>query len=188
MSIRGFGNQTVTGAAQPLLGTLLTAPAVISPDQATGRIAAGNANSSSVLTVTAGTTSLFRKGDRVLLGPTSSFTPTNTTAAADQATVQSVNTAANQLTVNGLQKQHATGEWVIVSLQAARVRLLTNTSSIYLGGDSTVSSTSTTLADVLLPGATYDIGPSAIANVYGTAGYWVQGTASDSYLPSIETI
>lgn len=191
MGLRGFGIQTLTGSAQPLVGTLLTAAVNPSPDQATGSLAAGNANSQATLPITAGTASLFRKGDRVLVAPAATFAQGQTgTTGADQGVVQSINTSGNTITVNGLQKVHASGETVVLSIQASRIRFgIVNAHTMYVGGDSTVSSTSAALADEVAAGTAYDIGISSTGDVFGTGGYWVSSaSASDSYLASVTTI
>lgn len=186
MGLRGFGNQTLLATAQPLIGTTLTAAIFPSPDQATGSLAAGNANSQVVSPVASAAN--FRKGDRVLLGVAATFSQA-ATVNSDSGFVQAVDLIGNKLTINGLQRNHASGEFVVLSIQASRVKIQTNASSVYLGGDSTVAAGSSTLAEILLPGQSYDIGPSSPADVYGTGGYWVaSASASDTYLPSITTI
>jgi hypothetical protein len=185
MAIRGFGFQTLTGTAQPAFGTTLTAVVLPSPDMYTGDTAPRS--NKSIATITVANPNIWRKGDRVIVAPLATFEVGNT-APQDVAQVQAINTGASTLTVMGLTAAHAAGEFVVLAIQAARIRIRANADELYIGEDSTVSPTAFTLVDFCLPGADYDIGQSSVGNVYGTAHYWVSGTAADTFLPSITTI
>src|SRR5665213_2078259 len=141
MSLRGFGGiQTLTTAAQPVYGTLLTANAVINPDQYTSHITPGSNRSTAVLSVTAGTAGRFRVGDRVAIGTTGQFGQGNT-VAVDGGTVIAVSSANNTITVQGLQRAHNSGEFVVLALPVAafNIQVATASNGIYLGEDPTVS-------------------------------------------------
>lgn len=177
MSIRGFGSQTLTGTAQPLLGTTLTAGLLITPDQYTGTL--DPRSNQSITTATVASSSNFTKGDRVLVGVAA--------GPFDQGEVVGV-IDATHIQITKLSKPHATGELVILSIQSQAISLLSGTGTLYIGGDSTVSSTSKTLAWSLLTGQSYDWGRSGAGNLLGTGSIWVQGTAADSYLVMLVTV
>ena len=187
MSLRGFGNQTLTGSPQPLLGTLLTAAVFPTPDRNTGSLAPGSQNSSAVLPITANTTTLFRQGDHVAVGASSTFTQSNTTAP-DGGTVQSVSSAANTLTVTGLQRNHSSGEWVLLAMPCAQINIQNGGATLYLGEDSTVGATSSTLIATVAASAAYSIGSPGLGNMLETQHLWVVETASNTFLPNLLTI
>jgi hypothetical protein len=190
MAQRGFGGQTVfTGAAQPLFGTTLAAAAVINPDLFTGQIGTGGNRSSAVLSLAAGTAVRFRQGDHVCIGTAAQFQQGNT-VAVDGGTVQSVNVAANTITVVGLQRQHASGEFVILALPCAGVTIQivsASSTNVYVGEDGSVGPTSATLITILSAGSLDQWGLSNIANVNETQHVWVQSGAGGQFIPSILT-
>ena len=182
MAIRGFGIQTVTGTAQPVFGTTLTAAVTPTPDMYTGNTEPRSQRSQTILPVA--NPYLVRKGDKVILGAAGAFVQTNM-VAQDIGTVSAINIGASTITVVGLVRSHASGEFVVLSIEAARIKITANSYTLYLGEDSTVSATSPTLVEYLLPGLSFDVGQSAIGNVHGTAHLWILGTAADTFLASI---
>jgi len=188
MPARGFGFKTVTGTAQPVFGTTTTTIAVPTPDQYTGRM--DPASNRSTVQVTVTDVSYFRKGDRVMLGISDSFLvfPPVGTLPPDSAQVIAI--AGSVLTLQGLTRRHEIGEFIVLSIPCARIKIQAgsgNTGELYIGEDPTVSVTSTTLIDQVDPsaGRTFDIGSSASGNVFDTPHFWLLGTAPDTYLPSI---
>jgi hypothetical protein len=195
MSLRGFGGITTLGAAaQPVYGTVLTAAAVLNPDLFSGQIGTGGSRSSSVLSVTAGTAGKFRVGDRVAVGTALQFEQGNTTQA-DGGTVIAVSAANSTITVQGLQRAHASGEYVVLALPCAEfdVQFISASSngagtSVYLGEDGTAGAASPTLIQVLTTAGTFQYGTSNIANDFETQHLWVQGGAGSQYIPSFLTV
>lgn len=184
MSLRGFGTQTLTGSAQPLFGTTITAPIRPTPDMRTSRLDQASAPSQSVVGVN---NNLFRVGDHVLIGSSSSFTQTNT-ASPDGGIVSAINTAANTITVNGLMRAHSASDWAVLALPCAQVSIQNNQANIYLGEDATVAAGSATLAAEIGPSGVFSLGFPALANVLETQHLWVQGTSGDSFLSYMLTI
>lgn len=179
MSIRGIGSQTLTGTAQPVFGASLTAASgPLTPDQFTNNT--NPASSPSRVTLAVTSTLWFAKGDKVLVGTG------NPGAPYDIGMVFQV-VDATHLIVQGLTNTHASGEWVILSNPASRIRIRAGAAALYLGVDNTVGSSSTTVFDILNPGEVYDIGPSSVGNTYGTGQYWMQG-ASGTMIASATTI
>lgn len=185
MALRGFGNQTLTGSAQPLIGTTLSAAATPSPDPYSGNTNPASQPSKTVLTVT--NVNLWRRGDHIQVGVAADFETGN----PDGGTVVNVSIGNSQITVMGLVKAHASGEFVVLAIPCAQVQIQTpsaNTGSIDLGEDPTVSSSSTKLITVIAKGVNWPIGDPAVGNVIETQRLWVSGTSNDVYLPSILTI
>lgn len=186
MSIRGFGYQTVLGTPQPVFGTTLTAASANpTPDPYTGTTDPRSQPSSLVLAVT--NPYIFRKGDKVIVGAGTTFEQTNTTQM-DLGTVTVVNTGASTITVSGLTRAHASGEFVVLSIQASIITIIANANLLYLGEDFTVGVASKTLVALIGASGSYGIGISGMGNVYGTAHFWLLGTAADTFLPSLTTI
>lgn len=190
MSLRGFGGlQNLPTSAIPVFGTTLSAAPVINPDFYTGQIAAGNNRSVAVLSVAAGTAGRFRYGDKVLLGTAAQFEQVNTTQA-DGGTIIAVNASANTITVQGLQRQHVSGEFVVLALTCAEINIQVTSASnpVYLGEDGTVSLTSNTLIQELSAAGSFTYGTSNIANVLETQKLWLGGGPGVQFIPSFGTI
>ena len=194
MSIRGWGLQTIgtTNSAIPCFGTTLTAAPVINPDQYTGQIAATGSNrSTAVLNLTAGFASKFRTGDRVVLGTAAQLAQGNT-VAADGGTVIAVNAGANQITVQGLQRQHASGEYVILALPVASWTIqYLGSHTLYLAEDASASNTSNSATLIYEMSSTLNndnYGLSNVGNVLETQHLWVAGTSGDTFIPSLLTV
>lgn len=183
MAARGFGFQTIaaTAVAQPVFGTTLTAAINPTPDQYTGRM--DPASNRSVGSVAVAQPTMFRKGDRAYLGTQEQIAA----GAGDSAQVIAV--VGSVVTLQGLTRAHASGEFIILSVPCSRVKIMAgpdNVAEMYLGEDYTVSLTSTTLFDLVDPSQRFwDTGPSGDGNVYETTHFWISGTAADTYLTSI---
>lgn len=188
MALRGFGGlQTVPSTPVPCFGTTLSAAPVINPDQYTGQITPGSNRSTSVLSVAAGTAGRFRTNDRVALGTAAQFEQGNVTAA-DGGTVIAVSTANNTITIQGLQRQHVSGEFVILALPVAAFAIQWVSGTAYIGEDATVSASSSTLIQELTTGApTCEYGQSNIANVLEVQHLWIGGVGA-TYIPSLLTV
>jgi len=191
MSLRGFGNQTLTGSPQPLIGSQLQSAVTPSPDFYTGRLDPGSQSSSSLLSVYA--PSLFRQGDHVMVGASNSFNQGSTTSV-DGGTVQAVNASASNILVTGLMRRHSAGEWVILAVPVSQALIQVPSGNsgaqVYLGEDATVASTSQTLIaaipkNTVQPPFSVPTSAGGTFNTFESQKMWVQGTASDTYLPSL---
>lgn len=185
MGLRGFGNQTLTGAAQPMFGTTITTAITPTPDAHTGNYDPRSAASQAVIQVGAAQT--FRKNDRVMVGPASSFAQ-GAAQPPDMGNVTSVNYATGYITVSGLTRAHAAGEFIVLSIQVATIAIQNGAGQLYIGEDSSVAVGSTTLIRLLAAAAAYDWGLSNVGNVLGTGHIWVSGMAADTFLPSITQV
>lgn len=186
MALRGFGNLTLTGSPQPLLGFLTTAAIRPSPDPYTGRLDPGSQYSSCLVPLGANTV-YFRVGDHVVIGASNTFLPANQQPALppDGGTVQQVNLSASNILVTGLMRNHASGEWCVLALPCAQVNIQNGAATLDLGEDSTVGPASTTLIETAAASGQITLGTPAIGNLIETQHLWVLGTVSDTYLPSV---
>jgi DNA-binding beta-propeller fold protein YncE len=182
MGLRGFGNQTLTGAAQPMFGTTISTAIMPTPDQFTGNFDPRSAASQSIIQVA--TAATFRKGDTVMVGPASAFMQ-GSAINPDQGKITAVNYGAGTITVAGLTRAHAAGEFIVLSIQVATISIQNGAGQLYVGEDSSVAAGSNTLLRILAAAASYDWGLSNVGNVLGTGHIWVSGTAADTFLPSI---
>ena len=189
MSLRGFGNQTLSGQPQPLFGWPVTAAFRPSPDPYTGRLDPGSQPSSTLVPVGANVV-YFRQGDHVQIGASNTFLPANQVPPLppDGGTVQQVNLSASNILVTGLMRAHAANEWCILALPCAQVNIQNGAAEIYLGEDSTVGANSTTLIETASAQGQITVGWPALGNMIETQKLWVNGTVSDTYLPYLLTI
>lgn len=191
MAQRGFGGVTTLPAtAVPVFGTTLTAAAVINPDQYTGRLTPGSNRSTAVLPVANAVP--FRTNDRVAIGTAAQFEQGNT-VQADGGTVIAVNLANSTITVQGLQRQHASGEFVVLAIpvSAVGIQVLSASSAsgeVYVAEDGTAGPASPTLMWELSPGGIFQFGPSTVGNVFETQHLWIQGGAGSQFIPSFVTV
>jgi hypothetical protein len=190
MSSRGFPITTVTGTAQPAFGTTLSAALVVlTKDFSTQRV--DPASNPSQASVTVVNPFLVRKGDRVAIGTLANFGfgPT-VTQSPDWGNVTAVNYGTGVVTVKGLLRTHAVGEFMVLSVACAEFNILGSgiSTSLYIGEDSTVGIASNTLLSIIGSGLAYSFGQSSSGNVWDTGHIWVQGTAADTFLPSFWTI
>lgn len=190
MATRGAGIQTLGAAAQPVFGTTLTAAFTPTPDSYTGNYEPRSQPAHA--TVAVASTAWFRVGDKAGIGPAG--------GPYDFFRITAIG-SATAMTLTGGTKAHASGEFVILGVDAARIKIdMTTvgatTDITYIGEDNTVGSTSTTLFAIIsgattgipIVGGGYDIGQSSVGNVYGTSHYWILGTSGDKYLASITTV
>jgi hypothetical protein len=182
MAIRPFGGvQTVGAASQPVFGTTLTA-AVVTPAQAT----AGNKFPATAPAVTIAVTSTagFVQNDRVLVGPKANFTVANR-ALLDTGTVSAV-VDGTHLKVVGLTQNHASTDYVVLCEVCDHVAVIpvTNAGAIYLGTDSTVSSTDTSVFAGGSPQYWATDNPTlGKGQGYQTDQYWLFGaTPGDTFI------
>lgn len=177
MSIRGFGNQTVTGTAQPLFATTLTAAFSVTPDPYTG-LTDAKSQPSSVKAAVASSNN-FRVNDRVMLGVAG--------GPYDWGKIVQIPDSTH-VVIQGLQTaNHASGEWLILAVDCAHIEIVANANTLYVAEDNTVASNSPKLYKTLLPGGIYTT-PYVSGNLFGTSHYWVLGTAADTYLANLTTI
>jgi hypothetical protein len=184
MSARGFGTQTLTGAAQPMFGTTTTAATVPNPDLFTGGLNPASNPSQTIIPVSQ---NIFRKGDRVLIGTASNFTASNT-LAIDGGPVTAVNLSASNIAVGGLTRNHASGEFVVLALPCAQVSIQNGAGLLNIGEYSDVSAISPTLIGQAQPAGIFTLGWPSALNILETTHLWVQGTAADTYLPYLLTV
>lgn len=190
MAQRGFGGiQTLAGTAVPAYGTTLSAASTLHPDLFTGQTGTSGNRSLSTVPVATGTAQRFRAGDRILIGTSSQFEQTNTTAP-DGGTVQSVNGSTDVLTVAGLNRVHAANEFAVLAISCSEISIKTVTasSSVEYGEDPTVAANSTTLLDVQTAGEYFEYGKSSTGNVLETQHLWVNGGAGGQFLPTFVTV
>lgn len=187
MSLRGFGGQTTVGAsAQPVFGTTLSAATVLNPDIFSGNTNPGSNRSSCVVSLAAGTAGRFRSGDRVLIGTAVQFEQGNTVQAGG-GTVVSVNASGNTITVQGLTRNHASGEFCILALPVSSWTLQLLSGTLYVGEDGTVGASSSTLCYLMYAGGIQQLGLSNIANVLEVQHIWAAGPGA-IFIPSFVTI
>jgi hypothetical protein len=193
MPLRGFGLQTVTGTAQPIFGTTLSAASIVNPDQYTGATDPRSNPSHSLVTVT--NPLVFQRGDRIGIGTAANFGfPGTVTTTADWGKVVNVNYSTDVVTVQGLQRAHASGEFAVLGTDCAVIFVQAQTDPLYIGSDSSVAETGLSSlafiidAAMVTAGTPFQVGVSSDGNVHDTASYWAIGTAAGTFLPSIVTI
>jgi hypothetical protein len=191
MGIRPFaGPQTVTGAAQPVFGTALTAAVTPPPDEFSGKLTPGSNETQTTLIVTS--TKGFITGDRVAVGPTAAFNPglVATGSIPDQGTVKKI-VDATHLIVQGLKNSHAaTGEWVVLNEAAGdvRIRSATAAGTMYIGNASTVSATDASVFEVLNPGNLFDTAPIGSTQPWQLSTFWLFGAAADTFVAAFSQV
>jgi hypothetical protein len=183
MGLRPFaGPQTVSGAAQPVFGSAVTAAVTPPPDPFAGNLNPGTNETQCNLTVTS--TNGFLPGDRVAVGLAAGFKPGIVAAASipDQGTVKSI-TSSTVMVVQGLKKAHAaTGEWCVLNETTGRVRIRSGGSTLYIGNASTVSATDLSVFDILSPGNLFDTGDIGNTQPWNLSTFWVFGTLNDTFV------
>jgi hypothetical protein len=183
MGVRSFaGVVTLSGSAQPIFGTAVTAAVTPPPDQFSGNLTPGSNETQCSLTVTS--TVGFLPGDRVAVGLTAAFKPgiTATAAIPDQGTVKSI-TSGTVMVVQGLKQSHAaSGEWCVLSEDAGNVHLqpVSLSAATYIGNASTVASTDPSLMDYFASGATTPIDFESIGGTQPMqlSQFWVLGSGT----------
>lgn len=184
MPARGFGFQTLSDAAQPVFGTTTSAAVVPTPDRNTGGLNPASNPSQTIVPVAE---NIFRKGDHVAIGPAANFTASNT-LGIDGGPVTAVNLSASNITVMGLTRNHASGEFVVLALVCAQVSIQNGAGLLNIGEYSDTASNSPSLIGQVQPTGIFTLGWPSSLNVLETTHLWVQGTAADTYLPYLLTI
>ncbi len=191
MALRGVGVQTLSGSAQPVFGTTVTDAFQVTPDIYTGRT--DPASNPSTATIVVASTQVFRVSDRVMIGTAANFNSAPSTPP-DQGQVVSI-ASSTEMVVKGLTRAHAANEFVVLAITVSYIAIQPQGSSaiMYVGEDSTVSSTSLTLIQALpVASATvvppFVLGQSGSGNVYDTGHLWINGTTDGTYLPSLAQI
>lgn len=188
MALRGFGVRT-TITAQPLLSATLTAAVRPTPDPFTGNTNPASQPSKTVLPVSNAAT--FRQGDRVQVGATASFVvQPNPAVQPDGGAVVAVDTVGNTITVMGLTRTHASGEWVILAIPCTELFVYNlSAPTLFLGEDSTVGATSPYLIGEVAQNGSLNVGMPAVGNILETQHLWVTAAgATDSYLAYLLTV
>lgn len=177
-----YGVQTLSGAAQPMFGTALTAAVTPPPDQFSGNLGPGSNQTQVQVTVTS--TKGFIPGHEILIGASADFEPGSATTLADRGVIKKI-VSATVVLVQGLQKPHASGEWLILNEVVGFIRLSNlGTHSLYLGNASTVSPTDSSVIDVIgASGSTYTISIGTTQPLQ-TSEFWLYGTAADTFVAS----
>jgi hypothetical protein len=171
--IRPTGIVALTASAQPVFGTTLSALTALVPDAYSGNTLPGS--NPSLTPVLVASTAIFRQGDTVNVGPA--------IGPWDIGTIAKI-TDATHMTIQGLTINHASGQYVILAEDAARVhvRAIAAATVLYLGLDQTVGAASSTVFDSLATGAAYDSSTAPTGGFNNTSEYWILGAAADTYL------
>jgi hypothetical protein len=184
-----FGVQLVTGSAQPVFGSAVTAAVTPPPDPFSNQLGPGSNETQCSLTVTS--TKGFLPGDRVAVGLTAAFNPGIVAAGSipDQGTVKSI-TSATVMVVQGLKQAHAaTGEWCVLNEDAGEVRIrFLGSNVLYIGVASTVSATDSSVIEVLAPGNLFDTTSIGTTQSDQTSAYWGYGTSADSFVAAFKQV
>jgi hypothetical protein len=189
MSVRPFGGiRALSGAAEPVFGTVLTAAVTPQPDPFAGNNGPGT--NQTQVEVTVSSTAGFTTGLQVAIGPGSAFKPGLSTSTADVGTIKQI-VSATVLLVQGLEQAHASGEFCILNEIVGNVHIIpvVTTTATYIGNGSTVAAGDASVFDILPitasgAGPTYFHDSESIggAQPMTTTEYWIIGTAGDTFL------
>jgi len=193
--IRAFGGiQTVGAAAQPVFGTTITAVGGFAPDQFTGKIGPGNNDVISSYTVNS--VIGFLKGDRVVLGTGSKFVTPAVIGDLGNGTIIGIDTTNKILTIQGLVKQFAVNDFVVLAevAQAVYITPRITTGLTYIGTDETVASTDPSVFDVIPIFAgtgvpyvgRYESGMNG--NPFNLNQFWLKGTNTDTFFARFQQV
>lgn len=190
MGMRPFaGVQTVSGSAQPIFGTAVTAAVTPPPDPFSNNLNPGSNETQCNLTVTS--TKGFLPGDRIAVGLAAAFNPGLVAAGSipDQGMVKSI-TSSTVMVVQGLKNHHAaSGEWCVLNEEAGEVLVrFIGSSLLYLGNASTVSPTDQSVFDVITPGNLYETPNIGTTQPYQTSAFWGYGTAADTFVAAFTQV
>lgn len=188
MGIRPFaGIATLSGSAQPIFGTAVTAAVTPPPDPFANTLTPGSNETQCTLVVTS--TNGFLAGDRVAVGPTAAFKPGIVAVGSipDQGTVKSI-TDGTHMVVQGLKNTHAaSGEWCVLNEPSGNVHLVpvSIAHATYIGNASTVAAGDLSVIDYWpSSGATaLDFESVGQTQPMQLSQFWIVGTASDTFLP-----
>lgn len=169
------------GTPQPLIGTTTSA--------ATGPGGTDPNGDAAVVKIAVSDSSMFLNGDWVIIGSAAN-------SDQERVLVQKVNDSTH-ITVKGMALAHVTASYVRLSVfcQATYVQTTQgNAAAIYLGTQSLVKATQANVIAVLYQFAspTQPIDytdPYRVSQDAGDVGeYWIDGTTSDGYLPSLTIV
>src|SRR5208337_896140 len=98
--------------------------------------------------------------------------------------------ANNTITVQGLQRSHASGEYVILALPIAafNIQIVSASNAAYLGEDATVAANSTTLIQQLTAVGAFQYGASPTLGTLETQHLWLGGGPGVEFIPSFLTL
>jgi len=194
MAIRPFGGiQTMGAASQPVFGSTLTADSTLHPDQFSGNVLPGSNPSLSYLTVAS--VLGFRIGDIVVVGLKASFIVPAVANTLDTGNITAIDPVGKILTIQGLLRSHANGEYVVLNEAAASVVIVgvTATHVWYLGNASTVAANDPSVFDVI-PGLAsgqptywHKSETTGQSNSYNTSEFWITGTQNDTFCARFTT-
>lgn len=178
MAARAFKYFSIAagGTPQPLVGTTLGAAVQIP------------SSSDTLVSLAVADSSMFLAGDLAILGsPGTSEERVQVTAVPD----------ATHVTVRGVQKAHASGSFLRLSLLMNSLFIQTkdgNAGPIFVGMSNSLDKVTgafviAKLFNVALGGQPTEFGttPTGVANSEDLGQIWVDGTTNDSYLPSVGT-
>jgi hypothetical protein len=183
MAVRPFaGIITLSGAAQPLFGSAVTAAVTPPPDQFSGVLTPGSNETRCSLTVTS--TKGFLPGDRVAVGLAAAFLPGIVAVGSipDQGTVKTI-TSGTVMVIQGLKQSHAgSGEWCVLNEDAGNVHIqpVSLSAATYIGNASTVAFTDLSVMDYLASGATAPLDFESIgqSQPMQLSQFWVLGSGT----------
>lgn len=191
MPMRGVGVQTLGATAQPVFGTTVTTAFQVTPDQFAGNT--GTGANPSVATIVVASSAVFRNSDRVMIGTSANFNGAPA-QQPDAGTVIAI-VDVTHIKVKGLTRAHAAGEFVVLNTSCSYIAIqpLGSSAIMYVGEDSTVAVGSATLIQEIpvstaTPVPPFVLGQSGTGNVYDTGHLWIAGTATNTYLPSLNKI
>ena len=197
MAIISFGGvQAIasSSASQPVFGSTLSAAVAITPDKFSNNNGPGSNQTQAIVPVATGTGKFFSVGQQVAVGPAAAFKPSSVTAAAaaDVGIIKAIST--DNITVQGLQKNHASGEFFVVNEVVANVHICpvgggSANDALYIGNSQTVSSTDPSVFDIIaipahpgLPTYVHDSAAVGGSQPYNTSEYWIAGTSTDTFV------
>jgi len=179
-SLAFAGSQTIASstASQPMFGTTTTAAASPMYDQFVGNATGANP---SVTTLTVTSTAGFNPGQYVLVAISAQLG----SATPNLGRVTAV-ASTTSMTVAGLTQSVASGAYVILAEAAQSVSVWAgaNTGVLYIGTAYTVSSTDSSVIASLYATGLFTTQTTDKGHAYSTAGYWIAGTISDTFIAS----
>lgn len=193
MAIRAFaGIQSiaVTGTGQPVFGTTLSAAVTPPPDPFSNNLNPGS--NETQVEIAVGSTTGFRVGDQVAIGPASAFAIGGATSLADVGTIKQIMDGTHLL-VQGLVKSHALGEYCVLDEIVGNVHIVpvsgTANDALYIGSAPTVALADASVFDVIWIAATAGTAPPYAhdsesiggSQPLTTSSYWIAGTAADKF-------
>lgn len=177
MAQRTWGYVTVTGSAQPLFATTLSAAFVLKTD------GVGVSLVGQTLALTSA--AKFNKGDRIMLVETNG-------TLTEFCTIASIST--NNVVVESIKYSHSSGCWVILDESATGIYVQcqeNNSAKIGIGNGLGINLTTGANLIAVLEKTSTGVQPTEFvsSNVFGsnpvrTSDFWAIGTASDYFLPS----